>query len=154
MTCLATCPDSEPVRYAFALMPVAPDGDSMAPFAQLPLVTFDATPDQLKAIWNMVNRVVAPQHNLELGDSQTVLNVPAVAVTNTNGLQHLPETIAACLQQGKNSRQATAVPNLTLLFAQSDDASARRQKATLVVGESTPSGALHRVLYRAAPASL
>ena len=148
MTCLATCPDSEPVRYAFALMPVNPDGDSVATFSHLPLLTFRANPARLKTIWDAVNRVVAPRHNLELGDSQVVLNVPAVAVTNTDKIQRLPKAIAACLGPRNDTNHETPIPSLMLLFA---DASASQLTAQLVVGESTPSGALHRVLHRAAP---
>lgn len=150
MTCLATCPDSEPVRYAFALMPVNPDGDSVATFSHLPLLTFRANPARLKTIWDAVSRVVAPRHNLELGDSQVVLNVPAVAVTNTDKIQHLPEAIAACLARRNDTNLETPLSSLMLLFA---DASASQLTAQLVVGESTPSGALHRVLHRA-PAAL
>jgi hypothetical protein len=147
MTCLATCPDTTSARYAFALMPITPDEDSVAIFSHLPLLTFRADPAKLKTIWDAVNRVVAPQHDLELGDSQIVLNVPAVAVTNTDSIQRLPEAIAACLARRKDTRLDAPITALMLLFS---DNSASRLTAQLVVGESTPSGALHRVLHRAA----
>lgn len=149
MTCLVTCLDDEPVRYAFALMPVSPDGDSVATFSHLPLLTFRADPTALKRIWDIVSRVVTAQHSLELGDSQIVLNVPAVAVTNTDSLRHLPGTIAACLAHAPDASDTTPLEFLNLLFS---DKSASQLTAQLVVGESTPSGALHRVLHSAAAA--
>lgn len=149
MTCSVTCLDDEPVRYAFALMPISPDGDSVASFSHLPLLTFRADPTALKKIWDMVSRVVTSQHSLELGDSQIVLNVPAVAVTNTDSLCHLPDTIAACLAHAPNAADTTPLECLNLLFS---NKSASQLTAQLVVGESTPSGVLHRVLHGAAAA--
>ncbi len=140
--------DTSSVRYAFALMPITASnrhsGADRKPTAHLPLLTFDANPAQLKTIWDAVNRVVAPRHNLELGDAQIVLNVPAVAVTN---IQRLPHAIAACLGPRNDTNHETPIPSLMLLFA---NASTPQLTAQLVLGESTPSGALHRVLHRAA----
>lgn len=149
MTCHVTCLDDEPVRYAFALMPMNPDEDSVAIFSHLPLLTFRADPTALKKIWDMVSRVVTSQHSLELGDSQIVLNVPAVAVTNTDSLRHLPGTIAACLTQAPDAADTTPLEYLSLLFSNN---SASQLTAQLVIGESTPSGVLRRVLHRAAAA--